>query len=238
MTSPFTPASDLAFVRSMTSIQLRTIRAALKKERGTVGVKTGIGIPEEFIRLLFVYSNYLEHPRRPNELPRTLSDILDWFKHNLPGVENLPGYTKLLAAGREVMKDIEIEIGDESVRHEAIVRSVGEIDGYACYPSFGGPNMSPMIRSFFFNGDYLLFDSTGDWNNWLYVTRCLLTSINDQAEAMAQFQKLDRFDWSKATEEIAEIESRVKSIRKFLEMANANPKLKAKRITPKRKSSD
>lgn len=213
-----TPSSDLAVLESLSGERLRSLFKLLEHKSPR---KSAISsrVPDEFLRLLYIYVDVLGDPSAPNHLVRGLTSIRDWFEATIPGLKEKPGFAKFIEAARSHMEAYTLAQDAEPLidqRLKSLAASVGNITDFSSQPSLTGPDYTPTLRVFLFSDEHLLLDSTGEWNDWLYLSLQLITSINEQARGLpGQIEIGDRFV-SRLTSHLDGIEENVKLIRQFL----------------------
>lgn len=215
---PISLDDDLGVVYKLTEAQIQKIITLLDQKSPT---KKAIRehSPEGFLRVLNVYSKVLNAPGQPQRVLEIIAPVEEWFREKIPRVETRTGYKAFLTVSEEALhgRTVSLPTDSEVGRMMAILNSKRAVNGYHCEPSLGGKELAPKLRVFLLNREQLLLDSTGDWDDWLYVIRCLLGSLEEQANAISGAGNLwGNLPWEKISQHLPEIKKRLKSFDNLL----------------------
>lgn len=205
-------SNDLSVLRDLTSSRVAEISKLLDRARPS---KTSIKkhTPEAVLRLLLVYSKLLEATDLSEQNVDVLSSLREWFDENIPDVERLAGFEEFLELGQVALGDHSVSLSttlDETRR--AITTSMKSINSYFCYPSLAKTELSPNLRVFLLNEADVVLDSTGDWDDWLYVIKCLLNSLEKQSRSIdGTSAPWKTIPWEKVASHMSQIKKDLKS---------------------------
>ncbi len=152
-------------------------------------------LPPYFRRLLLVYDTLITS--MSEEQLSKLKDheeagpLLDWFRKYLPGVEDKPGYGRVIRWATDEAKkeglDTDALVGKESASEEVL--SLAGINSFSSQQYLLGEKLVPVLRVFLKNKDKILLDSTGDWDDWMFVAKCVLGAMDSQSASIENFDK-------------------------------------------------
>jgi len=213
------PAEDISFSKDMETLQelnedtIQAIVNLLKKKRPTQrDIKKHA--PDGFLRLLLIYSKIIVTSDIAIEARDASNSVLNWFNKNIPNVMNFPGIEVFLKLAKEALGGGTVRIpktSDDSAT--SFSRSYGRINSFHALPYLAGNNLLPSLRIFLMNREYVLLDSSGDWDDWLYVVRGILVSLDDQAKSLTKTPDAWKdIPWDKVHKHLTDIK---KNLSKF-----------------------
>jgi hypothetical protein len=218
---------DLDALKGLSDSQVQEIIRLLKKKRP---LKSDIikHAPASFLRLLLVYSKILETPDITDEAKEAIAPVRTWFDEKIPDIMKLLGIGVLLKQGKEAMEGATVNIpkdSDNSIKN--ISASMGIVTGFNKIPFLFGDDFKPGLRVFLMNREHVLLDSSGDWDDWLYVVKCLVVSVEEQAQDLAKTPiAWKSVPWRKVLKHFSEIKKALRSLDRRIE-ENAPPNMKA-----------
>ena len=221
-----TPASDVSFLRALSSDSLAEITRLLKQKRPR---KSAIesSVPEEFLRALFIYVRVLSNPETPESMMRNLADVGRWFESSFPDLVRQPGFDQFMEFAERAMEGYQLVPTEDSttdVMMESLLASVGNITGFTSQQALTGPSFTPTLRVFLFHNDKLLLDSTGDWDDWLQLVKHLLASLDGQATSLSKHMEVGEAIKEELSAQLDEIERRITSLRRFFGERSVAPR--------------
>lgn len=179
-------------------------------------------VPSYFQRMLVQYSTILEKASeqaiKTGREDKEVDSFFRWFETNLPNIETKLGYSQLVDLSKQQLKNEGIEIrGSLSQRRETDAETLGIINAVRCIPFLNGADFTPSIRALFKNGEHVLLDSSGDWDDWTFVISCLLNALSNQAESLRNVpQAWEEVPWEKVDKRLKESKKSIRAFEKIL----------------------
>lgn len=215
---------DMDVLKALEESQVQQIVKLLNRKRPNK-VQVRKHAPAGFLRLLIVYSKLLGTADATEEAKQLASPMTEWFEEKIPNVEARPGYVPFLELSEEVLGGATVNIPSASDRSmRAMQKSLGSIDGVGSYHSLVGAEHIPHLRVFLRNGDDVLLDSTGDWDDWLYVIKSLVVALEEQSGSLAETPNAwNGIAWQKVLDHLKVIKKELRTFDKRIR-DNAPPK--------------
>ncbi len=206
---------DMEVLTGLGDSQVQEIVMLLNRKRPTKA-EIRKNAPGGFLRLLLVYAKLLETTDVSDETKRAATPLSNWFEEKIPDVRSLPGYDAFLKQCEEAMGPATVSIPSASTdSRRNISESMGVVNVFNAIPFLAGEDLTPSLRVFLMNRDHVLFDSSGDWDDWLYVVKCLLLSLEKQSESLAKSpDSWKGVPWEKAIEHLRDIKRALRSFDK------------------------
>jgi hypothetical protein len=226
--------NDLASLQNISESEIGTIIALMKKSRPQTA-KIHECADDSFLRLLCVYVKAYETENLSEEVKVALAPIIDWFSDNIPEVLTLPGLEAFLKAGKKALYGRSIDLqGKSSAFGKKISESLGTISRFYAHKQLEGDDFQPTLRVFFGHRDTLLLDSQGDWDDWLYLTKCLLVALKDQADEIECYPfAWKNIPWEKVNDHLAVINEALRSFERHVREHNPNTTVKSRKTKKK-----
>lgn len=203
---------DMEVLSGLGDSRVQNIVKLLKQKRPPVA-KILEHTPAGFLRLMLVYSKLLEAPDASAEAKEAAGPVTKWFEEKIPDVTSLPGFKTILKQSVKAMGTTTVSIPRASSDFQRnISKSMGIVNAFHVIPFLAGEDLLPSLRVFMRNRDHVLLDSSGDWDDWLYVVKCLLISMEEQSESLAKSpSSWKSIDWEKVTMHLPEIKKALRS---------------------------
>lgn len=147
-----------------------------------------------------------------------ITQFLEWFGTHLPGLKDQPGYTTISKWALKVTKEagpgsVDASRQNDSDREE----SLSVVNAMRSIP-FYSESFSPHLRVFFKSNGRVVLDSTGDWDDWLFVVKSLTSLLESQATSMTEKipDAWKRIPWEKVRRHTKDTKKALRGFEKLL----------------------
>lgn len=177
---------DLKLLESLDTVAIEKILELLNQTAPNRTTVEAV-VPVFFLRLLHVYKVKIFFPERCMEVRDEIAPVVQWFEEHIPDVFEKPGIDSFMRAAAQALKDHSASPSGSSPLKKGVSRSLGRINALSHTPFLASEELLPSLRVFFMNNEEVILDSSGDWDDWLFVVSSLLRVIDKQAKSIGSF---------------------------------------------------